>query len=384
MKLISLQSIVLLLSATTAVARDVDVYLRQDTRRSSVIDEQHLINGDMGFQIGEESSLKNHRLSWWAKLNNNNNDAVLLNDKQDIIEVSSSPFAGQGPGITSNIHSTISNAPVGQGHGKSSYNTASLNSWHQGGHIKERTILDYKQRQYQRQSKTSKSMTSRPTPATTSKSRASKSMKSKPMTMTKSPTAQYCFPDRDTIKSAVDSYIIEGCETTNITCATRTQFGGIGTWCVKFVTDMSGMFADSSSFNSDLSKWDVGSVTFMDGMFYGASSFNSNISNWNVGRVTSMNSMFGSASSFGSDISLWDVSSVTNMIATFVGASSFNSSISNWDVSSVTNMVAMFAWASSFNSDISLWNVGSVTIMDQMFLYASSFNSEFHVGMLAL
>ena len=42
MKLIYLLSIVLLLSVSTAAARDVDSYLRQDTRRSTLI-EQHTV-----------------------------------------------------------------------------------------------------------------------------------------------------------------------------------------------------------------------------------------------------------------------------------------------------------------------------------------------------
>ena len=51
MKVIYLQSIVLLLSASTAVARDVEGYLRQDTHRSSIINEQQLINGIKELQV---------------------------------------------------------------------------------------------------------------------------------------------------------------------------------------------------------------------------------------------------------------------------------------------------------------------------------------------
>jgi hypothetical protein len=80
---------------------------------------------------------------------------------------------------------------------------------------------------------------------------------------TASPT-QYCFPNRATLKFAVDLYISEGCETNNPSCATRSQYGVIGTWCVKHVTDMNELFYAASSFKS----------------------FNSNISNWNVGAVT--------------------------------------------------------------------------------------------------
>ena len=69
MKVIYLQFIVLLLSASTAVAHDVEGYLRQDTRRTSFIDEQQLINGIKELQVDEDSSrflkaFKNLRLPW--------------------------------------------------------------------------------------------------------------------------------------------------------------------------------------------------------------------------------------------------------------------------------------------------------------------------------
>jgi hypothetical protein len=70
---------------------------------------------------------------------------------------------------------------------------------------------------------------------------------------------QYCFPNRATLKIAVDSYIFENCAIiTN--CTTHNQYGEIGTWCVKLVTDMRCMFLLASSFKSDISRWDVSSV----------------------------------------------------------------------------------------------------------------------------
>ena len=126
--------------------------------------------------------------------------------------------------------------------------------------------------------------------------------------------SQYCFPsDGGLLKLAVNSYINEGCELTNTSCATRTQYGAIGSWCVKDITDMNYLFSVSGN-----------------DMFSGASSFNSDISRWDVSSVTTMAYMFQYASSFNSDISKWDVSSVTNMARTFCGATNVNSNISNW------------------------------------------------------
>jgi hypothetical protein len=169
MKLIYLPSIVLLFSVSTAAARDVDGNLRQDTRRSTLI-EQHVIDVDTVLQVDEEPSrllkvFKSIRLPWLtdhvdvAKLdegdvlldegdvllekeldiiegenvsndqnhsstlsskknniknnkndknNKNNNNTVILEGK-DIIEVDNSVYIlGQGPGIASNIHSFLS------------------------------------------------------------------------------------------------------------------------------------------------------------------------------------------------------------------------------------------------------------------------------------
>ena len=58
------------------------------------------------------------------------------------------------------------------------------------------------------------------------------------------------------------------------------------------VTDMSAMFAFTSSFNQDISDWNVGEVTLMGEMFREATSFNQNLSSWDVSKVTDMSSMF--------------------------------------------------------------------------------------------
>ena len=90
-----------------------------------------------------------------------------------------------------------------------------------------------------------------------------------------SPTV-YCFPNTTTLKTAVDNYINEGCETTNTTCATHTQYGLIGDRCVKLVTDMTSMFHGKATFNSNISNWRV-NLTNMERMFSGASIFNQEV-----------------------------------------------------------------------------------------------------------
>jgi surface protein len=87
----------------------------------------------------------------------------------------------------------------------------------------------------------------------------------------------------------------------------------IGTWDVKDVFNMTGLFAGQTSFNEPLNNWDVGNVTYMDYMFLGASSFNQPLNKWNVCNVKSTNNMFNSAFSFNQDISKWKLTTYNDI-----------------------------------------------------------------------
>ena len=51
------------------------------------------------------------------------------------------------------------------------------------------------------------------------------------------------------------------------------------------VTDMKGMFCESTTFNQDISSWDKLSVTNMYEMFEGATAFKQNISSWDTSLI---------------------------------------------------------------------------------------------------
>ena len=93
-------------------------------------------------------------------------------------------------------------------------------------------------------------------------------------------------------------------------------------------------------------------VTDMSELFKNNSSFNSNISFWDVSNVTSMKQMFNDASAFNQDLSSWDTSKTTTMYGMFDNARAFNGNIGSWDSSSVTDMRIMFRNARVFNQDI--------------------------------
>ena len=146
--------------------------------------------------------------------------------------------------------------------------------------------------------------------------------------------------------------------------------------CTSLVTDMSQLFIQNSSFNSDISFWDTSNVTDMWGMFSQATSFNQDIGNWDTSKVVDMRNMFNVATSFNQDIGFWDTTAVTDMNSMFADASVFNQDIGNWDTSNVTNMINMFYYAEAFNGDLSSWDTAAVTNMSHMFDGASVFNGD--------
>lgn len=135
--------------------------------------------------------------------------------------------------------------------------------------------------------------------------------------------------------------------------AAKLQYGEINTWNTSYITDMSYLFENATSFNDNISSWDVSKVNDMNYMFFNAVEFNQDISNWEVGNVMTMVGMF-----FRSQF--------------------FNHNISGWNTSKVTNMQIMFKEAPNFNQDITGWNVSSVISngFDDMFLGAAAMDTN--------
>ena len=213
------------------------------------------------------------------------------------------------------------------------------------------------------------------------------------------------------------------------------DYGEINTWDTSQVTNMSGLFQNAVSFNSDISDWDTSNVTTMENMFRDASSFDKSLSNWDLTSIQNMSGMFVGATALSSvtiDDTLdgWSrISSSVEVVPNNItidfspGTSRTSNSdsdynilvdtykwtfndlgrvwiatnsnlqnavnsweqdrataianygdINTWETSQVTDMSNLFEGESSFNSDISNWDTSNVTNMSRMFYNATSFN----------
>ena len=117
----------------------------------------------------------------------------------------------------------------------------------------------------------------------------------------------------------------------------------------------------SSNFNSDVSNWTMTNVTNMRGMFADTTDFNQTVNVWDVSNVTDMSYMFQNAQVFNQTLNGWNTSNVTDMSYMFDGATVFNKTLELLDTSNVTDMTAMFRNTVNFNQDISGWDISSVT-----------------------
>ena len=181
-----------------------------------------------------------------------------------------------------------------------------------------------------------------------------------------------CFTSTGELWLAVQQYVTQGNASFEFL---EPSYGWpIGSWCVRDVTNFTGIFQGRETFNEPLDGWDVSAATTMAYMFDDALSFDQPLNSWQVSRVTDFTAMFQRAKSFNNNIQNWDVSNAVTMERMFQGANFFDQSLNNWQVGRVTNFDSMFNMATSFNSLIDNWNTGSAESMVQMFQNAVLFD----------
>ena len=165
-------------------------------------------------------------------------------------------------------------------------------------------------------------------------------------TITQTKTRNYTFYDRFGLDIAVNAWTSNATNVNDI-------YGDINNWDVRYITDMSSLFLNKSSFNSDISNWDTSNVTNMSSMFEGAEEFDQDISNWDVKNVTNMSAIFKDTKKFNKPLTNWQTSELVNASSMFEGAEIYNQNISNLNLSKVTNMNNFLKNASNFVQDIS-------------------------------
>ena len=138
-------------------------------------------------------------------------------------------------------------------------------------------------------------------------------------------------------------------------------------WNTKNVTNMSSMFAYDTDFNQPIGSWNTSRVTNMSDMFYSDTNFNQNISQWNTANVVNTYGMFDSDTNFNQPIGSWNTNSLTDSSFMFAYDANFNQNISHWNTAHVTDMSYMFYSDTNFNQNIGSWNTSSVTTMLGMF-----------------
>ena len=78
---------------------------------------------------------------------------------------------------------------------------------------------------------------------------------------------------------------------------------------------------------------------------------------WNTSHIKNMSSLFSNCISFNTDISCWDTKNVVDMSYMFFGAEIFNKDISRWNIDNVRTVEGMFVHCNAFNFVKNKWDL---------------------------
>ena len=142
------------------------------------------------------------------------------------------------------------------------------------------------------------------------------------------------------------------------------RFGPLCLWDVSEVRDF-GHACSSVNFNSDLF-WDTGSAEQMDDMFVANEGFEGYTGTWNVRRVKSMGGMFAQTAIEDSGIANWNTASLTDASGMFFGARRLSASLdlSGWIFGPEPNLCSMFAQSGIVDCGIGNWDVAGAQTHD--------------------
>lgn len=164
-------------------------------------------------------------------------------------------------------------------------------------------------------------------------------------------TGGYFYGAQNLAVTATDTPDLSG--TTNLSRAFYEAFGPqddgqpdfrtvkIGNWDTSNVTNMSMMFGETFSFNTDLSAWNTSNVTNLSGMFRAARAFSQPLASWNVSKVEDFSSMFIDTT-YNQPLGSWNTASAKNLSYMFKFNTDFNQNLAGWNVSGATNVSQLF------------------------------------------
>jgi surface protein len=101
------------------------------------------------------------------------------------------------------------------------------------------------------------------------------------------------------------------------------------------VTDMTGMFEDSTAESLDLSELNTSGVTNMANMFKNSAATTIDVSNFDTTNVTTMKGMFEGSHATTLDLSNFDTTNVTTMVNMFRGSHATTLDLSSFDLSNL-------------------------------------------------
>ncbi|MFY7911964.1 MAG: BspA family leucine-rich repeat surface protein, partial [Emticicia sp.] len=167
----------------------------------------------------------------------------------------------------------------------------------------------------------------------------------------------------------------DGCANLNITASDSPNLSG--------ATDLSYMFYNCTSLNTNINSWNVSTITSLFAMFSGATAYNQPLNTWNVSNVIDFGDMFNGATAFNQPLNSWVLNTNSgvniNLSYMFRNADAFNQSLNSWNTIRVTDMSFMFYQNNAFNGNITSWNTSNVIAMDNMFNMAGevgAFNQD--------
>lgn len=162
--------------------------------------------------------------------------------------------------------------------------------------------------------------------------------------------------------------------------AKGTTYPGLENWDLSYVTDVSEMFRETTTFNQPLPNWVLPVVTTMASMFHGALGFNQPVHQFNPVAVKDCSYAFRATAKFNQAIT-WNLLHCTNAKGLFRDTVMFNSQVNGIKFGARVDIAEMFFASQKFNQPIDNWDLTTVVSAQDMFNQAQAFVQNLNLSM---